>query len=185
MTRSATTMRADILESAARLFATVGFRGTSLQDIASDVGCSKASLLYHFTNKDAILTELLSPVGRELAELEERLAGLDGDEAAHAAVAGLVELSLRFQREATILVRDLDAMTSRPEVLDMPDMKALIERLVDALTGRSGDPRARVWGWMVLVGVTLTSAADLGVPEETLRAELTRGALRTLGRPID
>ncbi|WP_433411869.1 TetR/AcrR family transcriptional regulator [Microtetraspora malaysiensis] len=182
MTRSATSMRADILESAARLFATVGFRGTSLQDIASDVGCSKASLLYHFTNKDAILTELLSPVGRELAELEERLAGLDGDEAAHAAVVGLVESSLRFRREITILMQDLDAMTARPE---LPDINALIERLVDALTGRSGDPRARVWGWMALLGVALTGAGDLAVPEETLRAELTRGALRTLGRPID
>ncbi|WP_433212393.1 TetR/AcrR family transcriptional regulator [Microtetraspora malaysiensis] len=182
MTRSATTMRADILESAARLFATVGFRGTSLQDIASDVGCSKASLLYHFTNKDAILTELLSPVGRRLAELEERLAGLDGDEAARAAVAGLVESSLRFRREIKILIQDVNAMTTRPE---LPDVNALIERLVDALTGRSGDPRARVWGWMALVGVALTSAADLAVPEETLRAELTRGALRTLGRPID
>ncbi len=175
-------MRADILDSAARLFATGGFRGTSLQDIASDVGCSKASLLYHFTNKDAILTELLSPAGRELAELEERLAPLDGEEAARAAVDGLVDLSLRFRRQVRILIQDVDTMTARPE---LPDVYALTDRLVDALAGRSDAPEARVWAWMALVGIFLASAGDLQVSEPTLRAELARGALRTLGRHTD
>ncbi|GAA4557231.1 TetR/AcrR family transcriptional regulator [Planotetraspora kaengkrachanensis] len=182
MTRSATALHAEILESAARLFAAHGFRGTSLQDIASDAGCSKASLLYHFTNKDAILTELLTPAGREMAELEERLAGLDGKDAARAAVAGLVDLSLHFRRQVKILVQDVDSLINRPE---LPDVYALTERLVDALTGRSPTPQARVWAWMAMVGIFLTSAAEHALPDSALRAELTRGALRTLGRGTD
>ncbi|WP_055480981.1 TetR/AcrR family transcriptional regulator [Sphaerimonospora mesophila] len=182
MARSATPMREDILESAARLFATRGFRGTSLQDIASDVGCAKASLLYHFRNKDAILAELLAPAGRELAELADRLAPLDGDEAARAAVAGLVELSLGFRRQVKILLQDVDVMINRPE---LPGLNESIERLVDSLAGRSDAPEARVRAWMALVAVPLTTATGLPVPDETLRAELTRGALRTLDRPLD
>ncbi|MEV7013704.1 helix-turn-helix domain-containing protein [Streptosporangium sp. NPDC051022] len=178
MARSATAMRDDILDSAVRLFATHGFLGTSLQDIASDAGCSKASLLYHFTNKDAILAELLAPAGQELAALTDRLTALEGDEAARAAVAGLVELALRFRLHVKILIQDIDTMTNRPE---LPDVHALTERMVDALTGHSGDPKARVWGWMALVAIFLTSAADLAIDDRTLRAELTRGALRTLG----
>lgn len=182
MARSATTMRADILDSAVRLFAAHGFRGTSLQDIATDAGCSKASLLYHFTNKDAILTELLAPVGPEFAALEERIAGLDGEEAARAAVAGLVDLSLRFRLQVKILLQDVDALINRPE---LPDVDGLTERLTDALSGRSAAPQARVWAWMAMLGIILTSASELTLPEETLRAELTRGALRTLGLPTD
>lgn len=182
MARFGTTMREEILESAARLFATHGFRGTSLQDIASDVGCSKASLLYHFTNKDAILAELLSPVWRELGEIEERIAPLDDDDAVRAAVAAFVELSLRFRRQVKILIQDIDAMTSRPE---LPDVHGISERMVHALSGRSDAPRARIRAWMAMVGIFLTSAADLPVPDEMLRAELTRGALRTLGRQAD
>ncbi|MFC0865159.1 TetR/AcrR family transcriptional regulator [Sphaerimonospora cavernae] len=182
MARSATAMREEILESAARLFATRGFRGTSLQDIASDVGCAKASLLYHFANKDAILAELLMPAGRELAELAERLAPLDDDEAARAAVAGLVGLSMRFRLQVKILLQDIDAMLNRPE---LPDVDAVIERLIDSLAARSDAPRARVRAWMAMTAIFLTSAADLPVPDETICAELSRGALRTLDLPID
>ncbi|MEU7886450.1 helix-turn-helix domain-containing protein [Microbispora bryophytorum] len=182
MARSATTMRADILDSAVRLFAAHGFRGTSLQDIATDAGCSKASLLYHFTNKDAILTELLAPVGPEFAVLEGRLAELDGEEAARAAVAGLVDLSLRFRLQVKILLQDVDALINRPE---LPDVDGITERLTDALSGGSAAPQTRVWAWMAMLGIILTSAGELTLPEETLRAELTRGALRTLGLQTD
>ncbi|MBO4271562.1 TetR/AcrR family transcriptional regulator [Microbispora triticiradicis] len=176
----ATTTRADILDSAVRLFAAHGFRGTSLQDIATDAGCSKASLLYHFTNKDAILTELLAPVGPEFAELEARLAGLRGEEAARAAVTGLVDLSLRFRLQVKILLQDVDALINRPE---LPDADHIVERLTEALSGRSDAPEVRVWAWMAMLGIILTSASECVIPEETLRAELTRGALRTLGLP--
>ncbi len=77
MARPATALRGHILESALRLFAANGFRGTSLQDIASDAGCSKASLLYHFANKDALLVELLTPTAEEITALLARLDALE------------------------------------------------------------------------------------------------------------
>jgi AcrR family transcriptional regulator len=175
-------MREHILESSARLFALHGFRGTSLQDIASDAGCSKASLLYHFTSKDAILAELLSPAAHELSRLRERLAGLDSDEAARAAVTGIVDVALRFRRQVRILIQDLDAMTSRSE---LSDLTALTEQLVDALAGRSPAPQARIRALMALTAIFLTTTGDFAVSEETLRTELSHGALRVLGRHND
>ncbi len=178
MTRSATSMRAHILDSAARHFAAHGFRGTSLQDIASDVGCSKASLLYHFTNKDAIISELFAPVGQEIETLLERLAPLQGEEAAKAAVAGVVDLSLRFRRQVKILLLDVDTLLCHPE---LPDVDSVTEELVDALVGRVPEQEPRVAGWMALLGIFLTTARGVDIPDETMRSELANGAFRTLG----
>ncbi|WP_031088389.1 TetR/AcrR family transcriptional regulator, partial [Streptomyces sp. NRRL WC-3549] len=77
MPRPPSAMRRHILGSALRLFAEHGFKGTSLHDIAASAHCSKASLLYHFASKDAMLTELLTPPAEGLSALGEQLAALD------------------------------------------------------------------------------------------------------------
>ena len=59
-------LRREILAVSQRLFSTVGFRGTSLQMIADEVGCSKASLLYHFKSKAAILDALIAGLGDDV-----------------------------------------------------------------------------------------------------------------------
>ena len=61
--------REEILSAAAGLFAADGYKGTSLQDIAAAVGCSKATLLYHFATKEMILATLLAPPVRDLVTL--------------------------------------------------------------------------------------------------------------------
>ncbi|MFC7713801.1 TetR/AcrR family transcriptional regulator [Nonomuraea recticatena] len=61
MARPPSALRGHILDSALQLFATQGYKGASLHDIAQVAGCSKASLLYHFVSKEAILAELLTP----------------------------------------------------------------------------------------------------------------------------
>ncbi|MDN5599921.1 MAG: TetR/AcrR family transcriptional regulator [Dermabacteraceae bacterium] len=52
--------RKEILESAARTIAKRGYAGAALAAIAEDVGISAPSLLHHFRNKEALLTELLA-----------------------------------------------------------------------------------------------------------------------------
>lgn len=64
-----------ILDEAAALFARQGFAKTSVQDIATAVGLSKAGLLHHFPTKDAIHGAVLDLV----ATLSGRLAEQIGD----------------------------------------------------------------------------------------------------------
>ncbi|MEE1939772.1 TetR family transcriptional regulator [Streptomyces sp. TRM 70361] len=180
MARSASALRGQILEAALELFAAGGYRGTSLHDIAVRVGCSKASLLYHFTSKDAILTELLAPAGEALAALDAELDGLPDDRAATAAVTGYVDLALRFRREVKVLFQDINEMTAHPALACIPE---LADRLTATLAGRSAEPKKLVTAYMVLGAVFVTCASDVDVPAGALREELIHGALRTLGGP--
>lgn len=70
--------RREILDVAARLFAERGFNGTSMDDIAKELGILKGSLYYWIDSKEALLEEVLaiSPMLEEI-EAGERLLAAD------------------------------------------------------------------------------------------------------------
>jgi AcrR family transcriptional regulator len=55
-----------ILEVACRLFATHGFDGASMRDIAEECGISKATLYHYFPDKDSILRPLAMGVTKSI-----------------------------------------------------------------------------------------------------------------------
>jgi AcrR family transcriptional regulator len=59
-------------------FASVGFAGTSLQQIADAAGYSKSSVLYHFASKEALLNDVLTPAIDRLEEILDRFAASTG-----------------------------------------------------------------------------------------------------------
>lgn len=86
--RPAQATRDRILDEAEALFATQGFAGTSVRDIATRTGLTPASLYNHFSNKDALYRAVLS---RGVAPLIERLGLLVTSDDLSDATATIIE----------------------------------------------------------------------------------------------
>ncbi|MGB2569792.1 TetR/AcrR family transcriptional regulator [Micromonospora citrea] len=171
----------DILAAAARRFAVTGYKGTSLQDIAREVGCSKAAVLYHFANKEALLAELMAKPLDVLRQLDEQLATLDGADAQRAAAEGFVDLAVRFRREIALLRGEFPELLAQPA---FAHVQRISERLIDALTGHTDRVEARIAALVLLAGISEACAEFVDVPDEDLRPALLAIARRLLA-PLD
>ncbi|TDB79259.1 TetR/AcrR family transcriptional regulator [Micromonospora sp. KC721] len=171
----------EILAAAARRFAVTGYRGTSLQDIAREVGCSKATVLYHFAGKDALLAELLTQPLAVLRELDERLAPLGGAEARRIGAEGFIDLAVRFRREIALLRGEFPELLAQPT---FAHVQAMSERLIAALTGHTGRLADRITALVLLAGISEACAEFADVPEDELRPALLAVARRALA-PLD
>lgn len=138
--------REELLAKAAELFATRGFDGTSMRDIASAVDMLPGSLYYHFASKeellltihDRVVSDMFARVEGALAEAEDPWDRLERAAVAH--LEGLLEygtivtiISPNFPREHAELNRLLTAHRDRYE--------AMFRDLVDALALRPGIDR--------------------------------------------
>ncbi len=65
--------RAEILTAAELLFASRGFAATRLEDVAEEVGLTRAALFYHFKDKqmlyDAMIANAFGPLDKDLHDL--------------------------------------------------------------------------------------------------------------------
>jgi AcrR family transcriptional regulator len=66
--------RAQILKSAAKVFAEQGFDRASMTQLARECGISKANIYHYYDSKDAILYDILDTY---LRDLRDRICGID------------------------------------------------------------------------------------------------------------
>ena len=170
-------IREDILRTASGLFASKGFLGTSLQDIAGSVGYSKAALLYHFDSKMAILAELIRPGLDALAALCEHLASMDGVAAQRAAVDGFVDVAVRYRRECAVIFGNLSALFEDPQLAELQETA---EELRCALSGGSDELPSSLAALFVLTGVAAACTEAVDVPDDELRTALIHVTSRLL-----
>ena len=153
------TRRAEILETAASLIASSGFR-TSLQEIADAAGILPGSLYHHFESKEAILVELLHRYHAELDRIgeiaqdrldeadsrpvSEKIAGL-GVAIANCAVRHRAALQMSFH-EAPSANSELAKLTQRPPT-------AVQEAMLQTL-------RAGKWSGYIRPDIDLPTLAD-------------------------
>jgi AcrR family transcriptional regulator len=117
-------VRLEILRVATRQFATRGFDGTSLKDLADEVGIRKPSLLYHYPSKEqlrlAVLEQLLNRWNEVLPRLLMAAAG--GERRFESVIRETVRFFAEDPDRARLLVR---------EILDRPeDMRKRLVKYV-------------------------------------------------------
>jgi AcrR family transcriptional regulator len=121
----------EILQTAAELFATNGYRGTSLASIAERVGITAAAIYYHFRSKEDLLFSYLD---RSMRDLMAR------SEAAQAALASPAE---RLHAFTSVYV------TFHLELLDKlaPSSSGTygIAQLFDGLTAANGSKMSKLF----------------------------------------
>jgi TetR/AcrR family transcriptional regulator len=126
-----------ILEAALEVFSTFGFRGSTIDQIASQAGLSKPNLLYYFDSKDAIHAMLLEDL------LDTWLAPLhamesDGDPVIE--ILGYVirklEMARDYPRESRLFANEI--LQGAPRIMDQ--ITGPLKELVD-------DKAAVIRGW--------------------------------------
>ncbi len=162
-------LRREILTVAQRLFTTIGFRGTSLQMIADEVGCSKAALLYHFKTKVAILDALIGGLGADFERMLARLADVPEAERLPRTVELSVALVVRH-RAALAMLRGLDDLAEISEVIAHGQEWADQARAILAGPGATGAEQAAAYTFEY--GVLGTCLALPHLPDDELAAAL-------------
>lgn len=66
--------RQRILDAALRHFSTHGYAGTSIRDLADELGLTKAAVHYHFAAKEQIVLALVEPMLAQIGALVEEQA---------------------------------------------------------------------------------------------------------------
>jgi AcrR family transcriptional regulator len=134
--RSTATTRGTVLDAACVLFAAHGYRGTSMKDIAAELGVRAPSLYNHVASKQDILYAIMdTAMDRAIAALEETLAGIDDvAEQLRRATESLVLDFLRFPAEVTVCnneVRSLDPGNRLAIVAKRDRYAARVRRIIE------------------------------------------------------
>ncbi len=104
------TRRDELLQIAAELFATKGFKNTTVRDIADAAGILSGSLYHHFDSKESMVDEILSSFQEELfGTYAEIIAGADDPRAKlEAAVRVSFEAIDHHRNEVAIFQNEAD-----------------------------------------------------------------------------
>ncbi len=170
-----------VLVAARALFAERGYRATSMQAIADQVGITKAALYYHFASKDELLRHLTLPLLDELeGALGEAEAAGDPEAVRWRAIEGYVDVYLRHRETLLMLVRDMTLLVQAP-VADR--FRAAIALANDLVCGPRRSLEGRVRAAQVVAGLGDPVVLFLDVPPARIKGLILDGARALLEPP--
>ena len=116
-----------ILKSSAKLFGKEGYERTSMAEVASACGVSKALLYHYYQNKETLLFDIINKHLMELVKVTKELArnDLDADAKLGAMIEGLLELYRDADDEHRV---QITALSSLPH--DKQEQLKALERLL-------------------------------------------------------
>ena len=170
-----------ILTIAGELFARQGYTGTTIADIARELGTTTAALYYHFPSKAAILGGLLAG---PLAAYTRLLGSLDSGQATPEDLLGaIIDLCVESRELAGILDRDPAALAMIDEQLPRSSAE-ITAQTVAALAGPAPDRAALIRANAALAVAKAATLAAMrlgdGKLEASDRAEVLAIAMRAL-----
>ena len=171
--------RQQILETAQRLFAELGYDATSLQMIADEMGLTKAAVYYHFRAKTDILHAAMLPGIERLEILLDESAAIHGR---RARLEHMVDSFVEFlvQNRKYAVMASTDPAAKRNNLDD--DSMSLRRRALALLFGDNPTGAERLaFGVAFFIPENLPDLADL--TDEELREALRTTMLRILRVP--
>jgi len=113
--------RAELVRAAARLFSARGYHGTSMQDLADELGLLRGSLYAHIGSKEELLFDVVDEgADRFLARGHEAAAAAgSAAERLRAFLAGHVETAIEHIHAATVFLNEWRYLS--------PDLRSIIE----------------------------------------------------------
>ncbi len=171
--------RQQILETAQRLFADVGYDATSLQMIADEMGLTKAAVYYYFRAKADILHAIMQPGIRQIGALLDEAAAMRGRRARiEHLVNGLADFLVQNRHYAVMASTDPAAKRHRID----EEAVTLSKRALTLFFGDNPTGAERVAYYVVFwLPESLPDLVDL--TDEELREALQTTMLRILRVP--
>ena len=172
--------RARVLDAAMVSFGTTGFDATSLDQLATELGVRKQTILYYFKSKPELLDAVIDETSRQLADVLEAAlvdAG-DGFDRVEALVRSVFRLALR-RPELLGVLREVARLGPPAATRIADNLEPLVERArafleteMDRGNFRQGDAR------LLLLSV-YTTVVGVATEVEVLRAVGIEPTLRT------
>lgn len=130
--------REQILQNAAKVFATEGFDRASMAMLARECGISKANIYHYYDSKDALLFDILETY---LRDLRDRICGIDVDGmTAEAKLREVVAATLRAYQGANhehqVQIGSMSALPEEQQKLlrgYQRDMVVFVRDIVEAI----------------------------------------------------
>jgi AcrR family transcriptional regulator len=171
--------RDQILAIARRLFVDQGYAGTSIVDLARELGTTTAALYYHFPSKADILTELLAGPLDAFSRVAEHAACLRTQEL----LTELVDLTIAWGDLIRLAIDEPSVRVALGD--DAPHRsQQLVAPIVAALAGDRPTRAARIRAWAAFVVVRDGTLAALRATEPPVlpadRHEIVAAAMRAL-----
>ncbi|GAA4392194.1 TetR/AcrR family transcriptional regulator [Tsukamurella soli] len=149
-------------DAAARLFAERGFAGTSLQDIAKEIGVTRTALYYYVPSKDQLLVRIvqdITAVGHEVIAAQLH-ADLPADQRLRNVMTGMVRLVATNSSRFRLLLQSEALMPDEIAREHRAQRRAMFRDVVEIIIAgqksgviRPTDPRAAafalfgMWNW--------------------------------------
>lgn len=139
-TGEAGSTRERILQVALDLFVRQGYEGTSIRDIADQMGMTKAAVYYHFPSKENLLADILTPAMTRVGQVLATAGPITTSEQRRALVTALVDVVGDVGPQVVVMISDLAVGTY---LRTLTGDSSLPQKVGEALLGPlPEDPRA-------------------------------------------